>query len=200
MSFYIVFNDFSSFLEIREPVDSTEDIKEAVANLVEKAGQDISANGYITILAESETNILPKVDDFSENPVSAIDYGEIAAAAVNQISQVSEPNTETSLIAAKEQNSKIEVKNIGQDEIYKEFYSLLKKFEFSLQYRYDFTDVLGDNLEKENFQNSSKSIEKNRNKQRARQQEDIEKRFQEKQAESLIECLKQKRFANHLQK
>jgi hypothetical protein len=39
MSFYIVFNDFSSFLEIREPVDSTEDIKEAVTNLVEKAGQ-----------------------------------------------------------------------------------------------------------------------------------------------------------------
>ena len=198
MSFYIVFNDFSSFLEIREPVDSTEDIKEAVTNLVEKAGQDISANGYITILAESETNILPKVDGTLENPVSAIDYGEIAA--VNQISQVSEPNTETSWVAAEEQNSKIEAENIGQDEIYKEFYSLLKKFEFSLQYRYDFTDVLDDNLEKENFQNFSKLIEKNRNKQRGRQQEDIERRFQEKQAESLRECLKQKRFANHLQK
>ncbi len=199
MSFYIVFNDFSSFLEIREPVDSTEDIKEAVANSVEKAGQDISADGYITILAESETNTLPKVDDSSENPVSAIDYCEIAAA-VNQISQVSEPNTETSWITAEEQNSKIEAENIGQDEIYKEFYSLLKKFEFSLQYRYDFTDVLGDNLEKENFQNSSKSIEKNRNKQRGRHQEDIERRFQEKQAENLRECLKQKRFASHLQK
>lgn len=199
MGFYIVFNDFSSFLEIREPVGSTEDIKEAVTNLVEKAGQDISANGYITILAESETNILPKVDDSSENPVSAIDYGEIAAA-VNQISQVSNPTTETSWIAAEEQNSKIEVENVGQDEIYKEFYSLLKKFEFSLQYRYDFTDVLGDNLEKENFQNSSKSIEKNLNKQRGRQQEDIERRFEEKQAESLRERLKQKRFANHLQK
>lgn len=181
-----------------EPVDSTEDIGAAVANSVEKAGQDISADSYITILAESETNTSPKVDDSSENLVSAIDYGEIAA--VNQISQVSEPNTETSWIAAEEQNSKIEVENIGQDEIYKEFYSLLKKFEFSLQYRYDFTDVLDDNLEKEKFQNFSKLIEKNRNKQQARQQEDIERRFQEKQAESLRECLKQKRFANHLQK
>jgi hypothetical protein len=179
-------------------VDSTEDIGAAVANSVEKALQDISADGHITISAESETNTLLKVDDSLENPVSAIDDGEIAA--VNQISQVSEPNTETSWIAAEEQNSKIEAENIGQDEIYKEFYSLLKKFEFSLQYRYDFTDVLGDNLEKENFQNSSKSIEKNRNKQRGRHQEDIERRFQEKQAENLRECLKQKRFANHLQK
>ncbi len=84
-------------------------------------------------MAESETNTLPKVDDSSENPVSEIDYGEIAA--VNQISQVSEPNTETSWIAAEEQNSKIEAENVGQDEIYKEFYSLLKKFEVSLQYK-----------------------------------------------------------------
>ena len=84
MSFYIVFNNFSSFLEMREPMDSTEDIKEVVANSVEKAGQDISADGHITILAEFETNTLPKVDDSLENTVSAIDCGEIAA--VNQIS------------------------------------------------------------------------------------------------------------------
>ena len=198
MSFYIVFNNISSFLEMREPVDLTEDIKGAVANSVEKALQDISADGYTTILAESETNTLPKVDEFSENPVSEIDWGE--TAAVNQISQISEPNTETSWIAAEEQNSKIEAENVGQDEIYKEFYSLLKEFEVSLQYRYDFTDVFDGNREKENFQNYSKSIEKNRNKQRGRQQEDVERRFQEKQAESLRERLKQKRFASHLQK
>ncbi len=198
MSFYIVFNNFSSFLDISEPVDSTEDIKAAIADSVEKAGQDISVGGHTTISAESETNTLPKVDDSLENPVSAIDCGE--TAAVNQISPVSEPNTETSGIAAEEQNSKIEAENVGQDEIYKEFYSLLKKFEVSLHYRYDFTDVFDGNREKENSQNFSKLVEKNLNKQRGRQQEDIERRFQEKQAESLRERLKQKRFANHLQK
>jgi hypothetical protein len=59
---------------------------------------------------------------------------------------------------------------------------------------------LGDNLEREESQNTGKLIEKNLKKQRTTQQEDIERRFQEKQAENLRECLKQKRFANHLQK
>jgi hypothetical protein len=131
MSFYIVFNNISSFFEMREPADSTEDIEAVVADSVVKAGQDISAGGQPTVLVESETNTLPKVDDSSENPVFAIDCGE--TAAVNQTYLVSELNTETSGIAAEKQNSKIKAENVSQNEIYKEFYSLLKEFEVSLQ-------------------------------------------------------------------
>lgn len=191
MSLYIAFNNFSSFLEISERVDSTEDIEAAVADLIEKVGHDTFAGGHTIILTESELDTLPEVDGSLENLVSAIDCGE--TAAVDQISPVVlEPKTEKSEIAAKKQNSKIEAENVVQNEIYKEFYSLLKKFEVSLQYRYDFTDIFDGNRETEQSQHFNKLIEKNLNQQRARQQEDFEKRFQEKQAENFREYLKQK--------
>ena len=117
----------------------------------------------------------------------------------HQISPTSGQNIETSELASEQQNPEIEVRSAVQNDNYEKYHSLLRKFELSLQYRYDFTDVFKNNRETENSQNSGKLIEKNAKKQRDKQQEDSEKRFREKQGENFRESLKQKLFASQLQ-
>lgn len=191
MSFYINFNSMSSFFEMSEFVELTEDVKEAAGDSIEEASQSAPT--------EAQTNILPKVDDSLENPVFAIEFNEPAIVAVPQISPVIEFNNETLETTAEKQNPKIEAENEYENDSYEKFHSLLKKFEISLQYRYDFTDIFKTNLETKNSQDLDKLIEKNLNKQRIARQEDVEKRFREKQAENFKEQLKQKRFASQLQ-
>lgn len=191
MSFYIAFNNISAFLEMSEFVNLTEDVEATVVDSIEDVGQPDAAR--------LQTNALTEVDDSSENPIFAIDYGEITAVPAPQISPADRFNNEMLDVAAQVQNPKIEAENADQNDDYEEFHSLLKKFEISLHYRYGFTDVFASNLETKNSQNFGKLTEKNLGKQLIARQEDFEKRFQEKQAENFNRHLKEKRFATQLQ-
>lgn len=191
MSFYIAFNNISSFLETSEFLDSTGDGGAAVDDSVKEASQAAAP--------EARENLLPELGDLPENPVFAIDGSEITIAAVSQISPAIEFNAETLEAAAEAQNPKIEAENLSRHDSYEKFHALLKKFEISLHYRYDLTDVFTTDRETKNSQNLGRLIEKNLGKQRAARQEDVEKRFQEKQAEDFKKHLKRKRFAGQLQ-
>ena len=199
MSFYLVFNNFAQYFEPSEPTDCIEDIKAANNNLVEKPFQDAVADIQTILSTKPENTIFPNVESSLKNLVFTNDSDKTAVPA-SQIVPTFGLETELSKTIAEEQNSKTETGDVGQNVIYEDFQSLLKKFEVSLQYRYDYADVFNSNREKENSQNFSRIIEKNLKKQRAEQQEDFEKFSQEKQAESLRESFKQKRFAAQLQK
>lgn len=194
MSWYIVFNNFSSFPDMNEFADSAEDIKTAVADSIEKTGQAISEASQSAISAELITDTPPKVDDYLENPPCAVDEKPSADSA-SQIPLAIVIKSETPEPTGDEQNPEIQTKNVNQKDVYEEFHSLLRKFEISLQYRYDFTDISNDNKQIEDSRNFRNPIEKSLNKQRAVQEEDFERRFQEKQAESFKEHLKQKKTA-----
>lgn len=194
MSIYIVLNNISSFLELSRFADAAEDSKgTTAADSLEEAGRNTSAGVQTIIAAEPPASIPAEVDDSLENPISAIDCGKTAAVSVQQVSPTVEVNTENSILAAEEQNPKIGAENVGQADIYEKFHSLLKKYELSLQFRYDSTDVFNNIREIEHSRNTDKLIERNLSKQRTVQREDFERRLQEKQAESFREHLKQKK-------
>lgn len=191
MSWYIVFNNFSSFPDMNEFADSAEDIKTAVADSIEKAGQTISAASQSATPVELLTDTPQKADDYLKNPPCAV--GEKPAAdSASQIPPAVVIKTETPEPIGDGQNSEIQTKNVNQKDVYEEFHSLLRKFEISLRYRYDFTDIFNDNKQIEDCRNARNPIEKSLNKQRAVQEEDFERRFQEKQAENFRKHLKQK--------
>lgn len=212
MAFYIHFNNFSSFLD--EPgnhLNTTLDVPATVTDLVEKETQDVSINDQPTVLSEPETSIvfevensaelaasgLPEFEEVVENPILVIETGE--TAAVHQIAPIFELDAKASELATEPKIPATETKVAVRNDNYEKYHSLLKKFELSLRYRYDFTDVLKNNRETENYQNLGRLNEKNARKQRDRQRAVSERRFQEKQAENFKESLKQKLFASQLQ-
>ena len=199
MSFYLVFNNFTQYFHTSEPADCVEDIVETNNNSVEKPFQDAVADIQTIISTKPETTIFSNVESSLKNPVFTNNSDKTAVSA-SQIVPTFELETGLSKTTAEEQDSKTETGDVGQNVIYEDFQSLLKKFEVSLQYRYDYADVFNSNREKKNSQNFSRIIEKNLKKQRAEQQENFEKLLQEKQAENLRESFKQKRFAAQLQK
>lgn len=193
MGLYIVFNNFYSFLDKSESADSIEeDIRAAVADSAAKAGQVISAGDDTAVSAELLIETLPEVDDYLESSLLAASEMP-AAVSARPVPSALEINTETPELPVDEQNTNIQTNGVGQNDIYEEFQSLLKKFEISLQYRCDFADMFNTITQTEDSRNSGNLIEKSLNKQRAAQQEDFERRFQEKQADSFKEHLKQKK-------
>lgn len=193
MGLYIVFNNFYSFLDKSESADSIEeDIRAAVADSVAKAGQVISAGDDTAVSAELLIEALPEVDDYLESSLLAASEMP-AAVSARPVPSALEINTETPELPVDEQNTNIQTNDVGQNDIYEEFQSLLKKFEISLQYRCDFADMFNTITQTEDSRNSGNLIEKSLNKQRAAQQEDFERRFQEKQADSFKEHLMQKK-------
>jgi hypothetical protein len=193
MGFYIVFNNFSSLLDTSQSTDFAEDIDTAVADLVNKAGVDVSEGGQVTILVEPDGEILLKVDDSSDGAVSAIDYDQGAAALLSQVLAVSAPEVEQT------QLPKIEPEVSSRNEDNDKFYPMFEKHGISLRYRIDHVDILKSRQEIENSESAGKLAEKNLKKERAGQDQQAERRFQEKQIENFRECLKQRRFASHLQ-
>jgi len=194
MGFYIVFNNFSSLLETSHSADFAEDIKTAVADSVDAAGLDVSEVSQVTILVEPDGKILLKVDDSSDEAVSAIDYDKGAAALLSQIPAVSAPEAEQT------PPPKIETEVFSRNEDNDKFYPMFEIHGISLRYRIDYMDILRSRQEIENSESAGKLAEKNLEKERAGQDRHAEKRFQEKQAENFKEYLKQKRFASQLQK
>lgn len=199
MSFYIVFNNIQSFFETSRTPDSIEDNEAAAACSIEKVFREVSVSGQTTVSPEPEASISLKSDDCSENSVFAIGGGGAAAITAGQTSELSASNNETAQLAAEKQNLKTQDENVGQNDIYEKYHSLLNKFEISLRYRYDLADVFKSDGEMENFRQTNRLSEKNYDKQRDARQEDSEKRFREMQAENFRKCLKQKRFASQLQ-
>ncbi len=194
MGFYIIFNNFSSLLESSQSADLAEDIETAVADSVVAAGSDASEIGQVTVLVETDGKILLKVDDSSDGAASAIDYEKSAAALLSQIPAASAPKAEQMPL------SKMETEVLSQNEDNDKFYPMFEELKISLRYRIDYVDILKGQQAIEISESIDKLAEKNRKKERAGQDQQAERRFQEKQAENIKECLKQKRFISHLQK
>jgi hypothetical protein len=193
MGFYIVFNNFSGLLETSQSADLAEDIETAVADSVDAAGINASEVDQVTVLVNPDGKILLKVDDSSDGAVPAIDYDK-AAELLSQIPAASAPK------AKQTQLPKIETEVISRNEVNENFYPMFEELKISLRYRIDYVDILKGQQAIEISESIDKLAEKNRKKERAGQDQQAERRFQEKQAENIKECLKQKRFANHLQK
>lgn len=194
MSFYIIFDNISSLLETSQSANLAEDIETAVSDSVDAVGLDVSEVSQVTVSVETNGKILLKVDDSSDSAASAIDYDKGAAALLSQISAASAPK-------ADEQTPlpKIETEVFSQNEDNEKSNLMFEKLEISLRYRIDHVDILRSRQEIENSESVGKLAEKNMEKERAGQDRQAERRFQEKQAENLRECLKQKRFASQLQ-
>ncbi|CAN5835817.1 hypothetical protein BH24ACI1_BH24ACI1_17660 [soil metagenome] len=75
---------------------------------------------------------------------------------------------------------------------------MLERLEISLRYRIDQADIFRSRQKIENSESVGKLAKENVEKERAEQDRKAERRFQEKQAENLKECLKQKRFISQL--
>ncbi len=193
MGFYIVFNNFSSLLETSQSANLAEDIETAVADSVAAAGINASEVGQVTVLVNPDGKILLKVDDSSDGAVPAIDYDK-AAELLSQIPAASAPKAEQT------QLPKIETEVIGSNEINENFYLMFEELKISLRYRIDYIDILKGQQAIEISESAGKLAEKNQKKKRTGQDQQAERKFQEKQAENIRECLKQKRFASHLQK
>jgi len=194
MGFYIVFNNFSSLLESSQSTNLAEDIETAVANSVDAVGSDASEVGQVTVLVQTDGKILLKVDDSSDGAASAIDYEKSATALLSQIPAASAPKAEQT------QLPKIETEIIRRSEVNENFYPMFEELRISLRYRIDYIDILKGQQAIEISESAGKLAEKNQKKKRTGQDERAERRFQEKQTENIRECLKQKRFASHLQK
>jgi hypothetical protein len=193
MGFYIVFNNFSSLLETSQSANLAEDIETAVSDSVAAAGINASEVGQVTVLVNPDGKILLKVDDTSDGAVPAIDYDK-AAELLSQIPAASAPKAEQT------QLPKIETEVIGSNEINENFYLMFEELKISLRYRIDYIDILKGQQAIEISESAGKLAEKNQKKKRTGQDQQAERKFQEKQAENIRECLKQKRFASHLQK
>lgn len=193
MGFYIVFNNFSSLLETSQSANLAEDIETAVADSVAAAGINASEVGQVTVLVNPDGKILLKVDDTSDGAVPAIDYDK-AAELLSQIPAASAPKAEQT------QLPKIETEVIGRNESNENFYPMFEELKISLRYRIDYIDILKGQQAIEISESAGKLAEKNQKKERAGQDQQAERRFQEKQTENIKERLKQKRFISHLQK
>jgi len=193
MSLYIVFDNLWSLLETSQSANLAEDIETAVSESVAIAGGDVSEVGQVTVLVETDGKILLKVDDSSDGAASAIDYHKGAAALLSQIPAASVPKVEQT------SPPKIEPEVLSRNEVNEKSNLMFEKLEISLRYRIDHVDILRSRQEMENSESVGKLAKENMEKERAEQDRKTERRFQEKQAENLRECLKQKRFASQLQ-
>lgn len=193
MSFYIVFDNLSSLLETSQSADLAKDIEKAVADSVDTARLDIAEVSQVTTLVMPDGKILLKVDNSSDDAALAIDYDKGAVALLSQVSAATAPEAEQTL------PPKVEVEVSSRNENNENFYPIFEKLEISLRYRIDHADIFRSRQEIENSESAGKLAEKNLERENAEQNNQAERRFQEKQAENLRECLKQKRFATQFQ-
>lgn len=195
MSLYIVFHKISSLLDgISYQAEFGEDAGVSINCSIDKLGPAATNVDQVTILNEIREKTSFKDGDSPDIADAAIDYSkdsitallsQIPAASVPQSTQSTFPKIE---IESSEKNVKVENSSPA-----------FEKLDVSFRYRHDYTDILRNRLDAENSENIRKLTEKSQEKRCAAQDRQTELRFEEKQVRNFKECLKQKRFASHLQ-